>query len=213
MFGYKIKENNSTAVEVVTGLQPAGTIRFLVFRPGNNRICCPAVCKVNSVQSQADTVHIEASAAEENVTVELDLRRVSNGFTGKFRAAGSGRAIVRLVWELPKDERGFPFVPAFMYGWNEGGKSPLAMYPQLEKEGYAGRTKPWVTQEWLVRTDRSSHGLTSVITDGFAYAMGGRDVCRFEDGTVAEKNGLGISSGNPHRLCFSLGFANIPLHL
>ncbi len=210
MFGYKVNERDSAAVEVVADSQPAGTIHFYIFRPGNNRICQPAVCKVNFLRSQDDEVHIEAAAAEENVTVGLDLQRVSNGFTGKFRAAGAGCTIVRLVWELPKDERGFPFVPAFMYGWNEGGKSPIAMYPQLEKEGYAGRTKPWVSQEWLVRTDRSSHGLTSVIADGLAYAVGGRDVCRFDDGTVAEKTGLGISSGNPHRLSFSLGFANFP---
>ena len=60
-----------------------------------------------------------------------------------------------------------------------------------------------------MRADRSSHGFTSVITSRFACAIGGRDVARYGDETVAEKNGLGTTT-DPHRLSFSLGFTNQP---
>ena len=61
-----------------------------------------------------------------------------------------------------------------------------------------------------MRADRSSHGFTSVIAESIAYAIGGRDVCRYADGSVAEKTGLGVSFTDPQRLTFSLGFANVP---
>ncbi|MFA5865471.1 MAG: hypothetical protein WC975_12400 [Phycisphaerae bacterium] len=207
---FKLSDTNLGIVDVTTNDQAAGFLRVEIVRPGNNQFFSPQTCSVARVWENDSRVRIEFHHPGEKIVVALELQPHPVGFTGRFSARGDGHAIVRLVWVLPDDERGFPFVPAFMYGRNEGGNSPWATYPQLRSGSIPDPIRPWVADEWLVRADRSSHGVTSVITDGFTYALGGRDVCRFPDGMVAEKNGLGISSADPHRLSFSLGFANVP---
>ena len=203
-------KQDETAVGVKWNAAPAGCLKAYVIRPGDIHSTFCFACNVSAVSPAADGARIEWTSEAQGVAAALELTRHPSGFVGAFRGRGTGRAIVRLVWELPVGERGFPFVPAFMYGDNTGGNSPRAMHPQLDNGRNAAREKPWVVDEWLVRTDRSSHGLTSVIGDRLVYAMGGRDVCRRADGSVAEKTGLGISSTDPHRLSFSLGFRNEP---
>lgn len=198
------------AVSVTRDGAVGGLLHAYIHRPGNDSYFYPLRCRVVSVLSNDDGARVEWQCEDEGVSVLLDLKVREAGYSGVLRSSGRGHAIIRLVWELPEGERGFPFVPAFMYGWNEGGGSPYATHPQLSKGEKCGHARPWVADEWLMRTDRSSHGLTSVITDSLVRAIGGRDVCRYADGSVAEKTGLGISSTDPHRLTFSLGFGNAP---
>lgn len=187
-----------------------GTLCVYVIRPGNNQSFSPWPCEINSVICDEHEAKVVVRCDDEDVMAAIKLERSSLGFKGSFSASGSGSAIVRLVWKLPAHQQGFPFVPAFMYGFNEGGQSPSAMYPQLSNSRNQGPAKPWVADEWLMRTDRSSHSLTSIIADVMTFAIGGRDVCRFENNVVAEKTGIGISSTDPHCLSFSLGFTNQP---
>ena len=156
---------------------------------------------------------VSAVGHEVDVTISdlvADLRAHAAGLVGELQASGRGRAVVQVVWEPPADEQGFTFIPAFMYGDNEGGRSPRAMYPQLNNGRNRGPATPWVADEWLVRADRSSHGFASVITADLACALGGRDVCRFDDAAVADKNGLGVGAGDAQRCSFSLGYINAP---
>lgn len=205
------KKKDDTSVDVAIGNETAGTMWVDVYRPGNNQCECPWRCKVVSVKSDDKSATIEFHREDEDVTAVIELTHHDDGLVGKFAAFGKGHCNVRLIWDLPAGKKGYPFVPAFMYGRNEGGKSPDAIYPQLTSQtNPAARSKPWLADQWLVRADRSSHGTTSVICDDYTYAIGGRDVSRFDDGAVAEKNGIGMSSTDPHRLTFSLGFVNKP---
>ena len=206
----KITKKDENSFEISLGSQSAGLLRAYVTRPGNNQFYCPWPCSAISVENDNGGFAVEFRRDDEDITAALELDSITAGFAGKFNVTGKGCAIVRLVWELPRDRKGFPFVPAFMYGFNEGGQSPDATYPQLDNgSNNPGFSKPWVDKQWLVRADRSSHCLSSIITDEYTCAVGGRDVCRYADGTVAEKNGLGISS-DPYQISFSVGFANAP---
>lgn len=146
--------------------------------------------------------------AGSSVAAELSLAPQGGLLAGSFSAMGNGLAIVRLAWQLPKGEY-TPFVPAFMYGLNDGGKSELATYPRLIADGRESIAKPWAVEEWLVRADRSSHGFASYLGSQYAYALGIADVCR-AGGEVCEKNGLGVSHPSVGRISASLGFANAP---
>jgi hypothetical protein len=204
-------DHGKSSVEFKLGSIVAGSLRAYIITPGNNAFYCPLICDVTSVDTSENDLRIEYRCSEPEITAILKFKRISAGYSGTVTLSGKGCAVVRFVWELPTGKRGFPFVPAFMYGFNEGGKSPDATYPQLDSgSNNAGFSTPWVSDQWLVRADRSSHGLTSVIFDEITCAIGGRDVCRYHNGDVAEKNGLGISSTNPHRLSFLLGFQNVP---
>ena len=202
--------NRTNKVDVSFNQTKAGAISIQVFRPGNGSFDRPICCQIVSVDSNDSGIMLRGFCDQEAISVVLELAHQAKAYIGKFIVSGEGRAVVRLVWELPLGGSSFPFVPAFMYGYNSGGRSPWAKYPQLDDGSNADWAKPWVTKEWFVRADRSSHCMTAAITDEVACAVGGRDVCRYVDGTVAEKNGLGISSTSPPRLSFLLGFANIP---
>lgn len=207
----EISKKDDTSFEVLMGSKFVGLLKAYVTRPGNNQFFCPSQCEVVSIVNNDRNWKLEFGCHEEGVTAMLELDEMSAGFSGKFEVSGKGHAVVRLVYRLPEGEKGFPFIPAFMYGFNEGGKSPDAIYPQLDNgTNNPGFSKPWVDKEWLVRADRSSHCLSSIIADKYTYAAGGRDVCRYANGTVAQKNGLGISSTDPHRISFSLGYINVP---
>jgi hypothetical protein len=189
----------------------AGSLRVYIFKPGNNGLYCPLNCEVASVKINESDLNIVYRCLESEITITLNLKRMAAGYAGQVTVAGQGCVVVRLVWELPAGKKGFPFVPAFMYGFNEGGKSPDATYPQLAGgHNKIGFSRPWISDEWLVRADRSSHCFTSTIFNHMTCAIGGRDVCRYNNGDIAEKNGLGISSTDPGRLTFSLGFHNAP---
>jgi len=206
-----ISKNDKTSFRVLLGTRFAGLWRAFITRPGNNQFYCPCLCEATSVGEVNGRIIVKFLHKDEGIEIILTLEQQSVGFVGKFTVSGKGHAIVRLVWDLPKGRKGFPFMPAFMYGFNEGGKSPDATYPQLDNgSNNPGFSKPWVEKEWLVRADRSSHCVTSILTDEYTCALGGRDVCRYPDGAVAQKNGLGIGSDDPHRISFSLGFFNAP---
>lgn len=207
---YDFKKGNETSVAMAINGVARGCLRAYVIRPGNDNCFHPRLCQVTSVVAGEARLQLRWQSEDEGVSAALDLKPHTVGYSGVFRASGRGHAVVRLVWELPHGERGFPLVPAFMYGGNEGGKSPRATYPQLGNENRKEWAKPWIADEWLVRTDRSSHGLTSVIANRWVYAIGGRDVCRYRYGKVADKTGIGISNIDPHKLSFSLGFINWP---
>ncbi len=199
------KRLDTISVGVSFDGKECGKLSALLVRPGNFSVYGG---KAMTVENAASSVNWRNGKVA--LSLELDSSEADGVLSGSLKASGDGHAYIKLIWQLPEGESGFPFVPAFMYGWNLGGRSPLAMYPQLDNGSNSGPAKPWVSKEWLVRTDRSSHGLTSVITDSSAYVLGGRDVCRYADGTVAEKTGIGTSSTDPHRLTLSLGFANMP---
>jgi hypothetical protein len=161
-------------------------------------------------------IHCESSSARtlirfhhpaHDVAATIEIAPHESLWQGSIRATGSGPCILRLVWELPAQTHGFPFVPAFMYGDNRGAAPPHVPHPQL---GHGGRPKPWLAPQWLMRTDRSSHGCSAVITDNLAFALGGRDVCWYDEHTIAEKTGLGTAI-EPHRMSYSLGFWNSPV--
>ena len=204
------ENRDSVAVDVSIGSTNAGSLRMYVWRPGNVNSSFPRDCRVSSVGKSEKGVRCEFSCDMEGVGAVLEVSAQGNGYVGTLRASGNGCARVALVWELPKGEVGFPFMPGFMYGHNEGGKHAGATYPQLSGGRPGEGAKPWLTERWCVRADRSSHGCSAIIGSEYTYAVGGRDVCRFEDGSVAEKNGLWTSSSDPHELAFSLGFSNIP---
>ncbi len=205
-----MRKHDDNSVAVFYNDEPAGLLQALVIRPGNDKHFNPWVCQIVSIETDANGTTVIWRREDEDVNAVLNLNSHPDGYTGEFRVSGTGHCIVKLVWSLPVDERGFPFMPAFMYGCNEGGNSPWAMYPQLDNGSNGGNTKPWVAREWYVRADRSSHGLTSVITDRLFYAIGGRDVSRYSYNKIACKNGLAISSTDPHKLTFSVGYANWP---
>lgn len=190
--------------------EPAGQIRLEAIRP--SMALNGVAMLVDATDSTADDSDIDLRFRhpDQDLTAAIRLSRQGGALlVGELSAAGKGHGIIRLIWELPRSAQGFAFIPAFMYGRNTGGKSPHATYPQL---GQGGRHQPWISPEWFMRTDRSSHGSTSVIANNMHFALGGRDVCRYPDSTVAEKTGLGISDADPHhRLTFSLGFCNRPI--
>lgn len=204
------RKTDKSALSVIYNGARVGLIKIYMIRPGNDSFFYPWHFRIISLYDGGEVFKIEWQREDEEISAFLELKPCPAGYVGIFRGWGKGHVIIRLVFEVPSEERCWPFMPAFMYGHNEGGRSPQAMYPQLDDGTNSGPAKPWVAKEWLVRTDRSSHGLTSVITDRLVYAIGGRDVCRYEDGTVAEKTGLGISVTEPQRLSFSLGFSNVP---
>lgn len=207
---FRATGHRTDGVEVMFGFLAAGTLSVLVFRPGN---CCfgrPIRCLTAAVECDDTHAMLQWSCPEQAVTAVVQLHRCNTGWVGTFAARGCGHAVVRMVWELPADKSDFCFVPSFMYGNNAGGRSAWAQYPQLAERPAIDFARPWAPPQWYVRADRSSHGMTSLITADHGYALGGRDVCRYDNGTVAEKNGLGTSSTTPRQLSFSLGFANIP---
>ncbi len=208
----KINKKSGESAAIALKDKLAGELRVYLYRPGNDFFNNPFVCQLHRIEDKEDTVELVWVRDDEELIVKLVLQQNSDsdGFVGTLSAEGKGCAVIKLVWELPADVKGFPFMPAFMYGFNKGGKSPWATYPQLRSDSKVDFGKPWLADEWLVRADRSSHCLTSIISDEFTAAVGGRDVCRFTNGSIAEKNGLGISGTNPHRLTFSLGFFNVP---
>lgn len=211
MTNVSIAKKDVNSVEVLMGSKSAGVLKASIIRTGNGAFHRPWACEVGAVCCDDEKAIAEFRCDEQDISAVVELERSSSGFVGKFRASGKGYAIIRLIWELPKGEKGFALMPAFMYDFNEGGKDPDATYPQLDNgHNNPGFSKPWIEKEWLVRADRSSHCVSSVITGEFTCAIGGRDVCRYSDGRVAEKNGLGISSDDPYQISFSLGFINMP---
>lgn len=206
----QLSQRGSDAVEVTCGGECHGLLRVFVVRPGNDGLEYPRHCRVIRAGGDELAEYAEWVDEDGSVTASLSIRPGSAGGAGAFSASGVGHAIVQLVWELADGSDGFQFMPAFMYGRNEGGRSPWATYPQLSESDTIDWARPWSARQWLVRTDRSSHAFTSNINGGRAQALGGRDVCRRPNGAVAEKTGLGISSLSPRRLTFSLGFANVP---
>lgn len=202
------KDNNSIAFYL--GERFVGSLQIGRTWPDNGFFNPPEPFVIIDINNKDDRIIVSFALEEQKMTAAAEFYPIKNGFSGKLIASGSGHAMIRAIWELPEEEAGFPFIPAFMYGHNKGGRHSLAMYPQLKENDEDIKCKPWISEEWLVRTDRSSHGCSAVIGSKTAFAIGGRDVCRYDDGTVAEKNGIGISSTNPHRISFSLGFANIP---
>ena len=196
-------------VALTYGDSVAGFLRLYVLRPDNDAsMGAPGLCyEAVSIAKDGDDWKVAWRSDSDNLTAFLQLKQISGGLSGTFSATGEGHAIVRLVWHLPDDSEYFPFVPGFMYGDNARGGSRLATYPRLGKRRL---DKPWISDEWWVRTDRSSHAVTSVIASHAVYAMGGRDVCRYRDGIVADKTGISTSSRKLGRLSFSLGFINSP---
>lgn len=187
-----------------------GTLKTYLVRPGNDNFYRPSQLEPDNVAVTEKGFRISWNCKKQGVSVALELLPISSGFSGRLYASGKGSGIIRLVWEISDGDEYFPFVPAFMYGNNEGGKSPWATYPQLGDDISRGFDKPWVSDEWLMRTDRSSHGFAAFIGKENTYALGGRDVCFYEEGSHAEKTGLGISSSKHPRISFSLGFSNVP---
>ena len=211
MSDLRFELSESGSVEIGHNSKNWGSLKCSIIRPSNSSLYGAVECAFTSANDRGGkAVTISGEQREEGIKVEIELENKGCVWAGKFRAWGKGVAIIRLVLDLPVSKQGFCFVPAFMYGRNEGGKDRQAFYPQLGDVAEGDSAKPWMSEEWLVRADRSSHCLSSVIMDDFAVGLGGRDVCRYEDGTVAEKNGLGISSTNPQRMSFSLGFINHP---
>ncbi len=203
-------KQNGTSVTVSFGEKNMGELQACVMRPGNDGLWHPRSLSLSAVCADVSGVQVEWRLEEQNLGVVLDLSGCNGVYRGHLSASGNGNAIIRVVWEVPAGENDFPFVPSFMYGYNEGGKSPGASYPRLLRDEQFAWARPWAVDEWLVRADRSSHCLSSIIKEDCACAIGGRDVCRYEDGSVAQKTGLGISSTEPRRISFSLGYANIP---
>ena len=192
--------------------ESAGQLRAYAARPGNSTMTAPHECRPLNVEyaDENGTVIMTWLNADEGISVKLTLNSHASGHTGILSAEGKGHAVIRIVWELPDEGQGFTFVPGFMYGNNAGGNSPDATYPMLFDGSNGGRSRPWVSKEWMVRTDRSTHGFSSVICPANAYSLGGRDTCKYADGAVAEKTGISTRSYGPHRLSFSLGFINSP---
>ena len=202
---------NEESAEIRINGRYAGLLKMFLYRPGNDFFYNPLPCQLKLVKADGDDMEIIWTREDEGLVVTSAFRRHSSGMTGTLSAAGNGKVIVKLVWQLPEAADCFPFTPAFMYGLNEGGASKWATYPQLRGTKESDFGKPWISDEWLIRADRSSHCLTSIITNDFTAALGGRDVCRYIDGTVAEKNGLGIgASDSRQQISFSLGFMNVP---
>ena len=184
--------------------EPLGGFRVLLMRPGNDNYWNPFHMLPASVK-EGELVFQTRSGS---VTLTLRYEEAPDGLAATLAAAGEGKGVVRLLWDLPEDDY-FPFVPAFMYGVNRGGASKWATYPQLEEGDNGGFHRPWVAPEWLVRTDRSSHGFTSMLGKKRCFALGGRDICRRADGSVNEKTGIGVCKSE-RRISFSLGFVNDP---
>lgn len=199
-------------IKILKGSQVIGMVRCGVCRPGNITVLNHGQesMDVVSVENIEGNIELKFANQEKDVCLRVELIKDSVGFTGKMIVQGSGHVIVSLSMEIPKSEDDFAFLPAFMYGKNEGGDHPMAMYPQLGDGTDKGYPQPWVSPEWRVRADRSSHGFTSVINNDYAVAIGGRDVSRHSDGSIAEKNGLGIAAKESNEILFSMGFANVP---
>ncbi len=206
LFGIK---NSEVAISDTTDKTEHGIVRAFLIRPGNDNFYRPVLLKAVSACCTEGLQKI--MWAEEGGAVEaaLTLKPREGALAGRLAAVGSGCGIVRLVWEVP-DGSYFPFVPGFMYGYNRGGNSRWATYPQLTDSAVGGYDKPWKSEEWLVRTDRSTHGFSAFISDRTAYAIGGRDTFSFEGRKHAGKTGIGISSAGLRRISFSIGFSNVP---
>jgi len=187
-----------------------GTLRMSATRPGNDSFYSPVTLEPSCMLQEESDTKLTWVNDRLHVCASLNLKDSCYGYSARLHVQGSGCTIIRLIWELPDDNTYFPFVPAFMYGDNKGGASPWSTYPQLEFSGDRSYHKPWAAGEWLVRTDRSSHGFTSMIGSSYAYAMGGRDICLYADGSTAQKTGIGVSTSQLHRISFSLGYCNVP---
>lgn len=192
------------------GGRDVGSMRVDFYIPGNVGPFLPYACEIVRLDVAGGLVTAQWRHQARDVFVTLSLSEDDGLLSGSLAACGSGCVLIRLTWEMPNGTRGFPFVPGFMYGYNQGGLNPNATYPQLNSEPAEKFAQPWCSDAWYVRADRSTHGLAAVITDGFACAIGGRDVSRYPSGVVAEKNGLVIKGTDPQAISFSLGFANIP---
>jgi len=205
-----MKQKDANTIEVNLNSKQMGLVKILIFRPGHNNFYLPCQCDICGVNNSDGEIRCEFGSAQEQVSGLLELTKHPYGYAGIVKVWGKGHAIVRLVWELSNEDVWRFFVPGFMYDNNEGGRCPDAMYPQLLNGHKLDRTKPWIADEWLVRADRSSHCFASAIGQKYSCAIGGKDVCLYADGTVAEKNGIGIGSCGLPRLSFSLGFSNVP---
>ncbi len=210
MSNYCFKKKSHEAIEFITGNFPAGDFKLLVYRPGNSSLYQPKTCEVKSIEKKAGVHEIVFLEKHQNITAILNLTEQPDQLVGRIVLKGTGCLIARLLWELPPQETAFNFVPAFMYGDNKGGNCASATYPRLD--GCPGNfTTPWEANEWEIRTDRSSHGFTSLLCTDRGFAIGGRDVCFFSnDNAVAEKTGLSTSKKKSPQLSFSLGFINRP---
>lgn len=182
-----------------------GRLHAVLVRPGNDSYWRPY--PLRPLEDGSDSLIFASKSGSVSLHLSF-LGDAVHALVGTAQVTGTGHAIVRLIWESA-DTEVFPFVPGFMYNVNRGGGSPRATYPRLKEAGAPDGYQPWVADEWLVRTDRSSHGLAALIAKGKATGLGGSDVCRYEDGTIAEKTGLGISKTR-RRISFSLGYANDP---
>jgi hypothetical protein len=208
MISFRKGNNDDELLAAYSGID-AGTIKLQLRRPGNDWFYNPVICGIESVFDCDENTVIVWNDTEEGIRCTISMDKNSDVIKGVFSAAGKGCALLRLIWELPGEKEIFPFMPAFMYGSNEGGRSPNATYPMLKKN--SGRfDRPWESEEWLVRADRSSHCFTSVIGSRLAYAVGGGDVSEYMNGDAAVKNGLGISVTEPVRLTYSIGYINSP---
>jgi hypothetical protein len=210
VLAFDVDKRTGGRVEVRLHGRPAGALTVSIFRPGNCGFDKPLTCDAATVTDHGTSVELYWSLADQSISVVVQLRQQNDGLAGAMTIRGSGHAVARLVWTLPTEPDSFALMPAFMYGRNDAGCGPWGQYPRLSQREAIDFARPWISPQWHVRADRSSHGMTSMITQSNAYALGGRDVSRYVDNSVAEKNGLGTSSTSPPQLSFSLGFANIP---
>ncbi len=208
MLLFEIK-NGEAVISDTTDKTEHGVVRAFLIRPGNDNFYRPVLLKAVSACSTEGLQKVEWAEADGTVEASLMLESVEGALAGRFAAGGKGCGIVRLVWEVPGGSY-FPFVPGFMYGYNRGGGSRWATYPQLTDSTAGGFDKPWQAEEWLVRTDRSTHGFSALLGEGTAYAIGGRDTFTLDGRKAAGKTGIGISNTGLRRISFSIGFCNVP---
>ena len=201
--------NGEVVISDTTDKTEHGIVRAFFIRPGNDNFYKPVLLKAVSACYAEGLQKIKWVEEGGEVYAALTLEHGEGVLAGSFDAEGSGCGIIRLVWEAPQGVY-FPFVPGFMYGYNKGGGSRWAAYPQLIDSAAGGFDRPWQTEEWLVRTDRSTHGFSALIGEKGAYAIGGRDTFKLDDLKDAGKTGIGMSNTSLHRISFSIGFCNVP---
>lgn len=123
--------------------EPLGGFRALLMRPGNDNYWNP----FHMIPASVKEGELVFQTRSGSVTLTLRYEEAPDGLAATLAAAGEGKGVVRLLWDLPEDDY-FPFVPAFMYGINRGGASKWATYPQLEEGDNGGFHRPWVRAEW-----------------------------------------------------------------
>lgn len=137
----------------------------------------------------------------------------SQPYTYEFRLANHAdhdwRGVLHFELTVPSDEARF-FLPAFMYGWNQGEKDMIMipgskLYPRLRHAPCDIPYSPY----WMVRADRLSHPVTMMWANSFLYAISAPP-WRMEDNQLKGFNGFSCALGTTSAIGFTLGYENAP---